>query len=144
MDANQSFGFIDSESDPNNELNWNDTEQIRNRSGCFQLLQLQGKSRCHCTPLIITFQHVHSDGADSILGEVRLTTCALDPRRSWLLKAVRGGLAETCDKDKCCLEKRCGSSKFKRSKTFLRAKLDMTLITQWQAPCLDFNVYLTL
>uniref|UniRef100_A0A803TYG3 Reverse transcriptase domain-containing protein n=1 Tax=Anolis carolinensis TaxID=28377 RepID=A0A803TYG3_ANOCA len=41
-----------------------------------------------------SFQLVELEDVDKILGEVRLTTCILDPCPSWLVREARGGLAE--------------------------------------------------
>uniref|UniRef100_A0A803SN06 Reverse transcriptase domain-containing protein n=1 Tax=Anolis carolinensis TaxID=28377 RepID=A0A803SN06_ANOCA len=47
-----------------------------------------------CPILMDSFQLVQPEDVDKVLGEVRATTCILDPCPSWLIKEARGGLAE--------------------------------------------------
>uniref|UniRef100_A0A803THP9 ribonuclease H n=1 Tax=Anolis carolinensis TaxID=28377 RepID=A0A803THP9_ANOCA len=47
-----------------------------------------------CPVLLDSFQLVELEDMDKILGEARPTTCILDPCPSWLVREVRGGLAE--------------------------------------------------
>ncbi|XP_062839868.1 uncharacterized protein LOC134299860 [Anolis carolinensis] len=47
-----------------------------------------------CPVLMGSFQLVELKDVDKVLGEVRATTCILDPCPSWLMREARGGLAE--------------------------------------------------
>uniref|UniRef100_A0A803THC7 Reverse transcriptase domain-containing protein n=1 Tax=Anolis carolinensis TaxID=28377 RepID=A0A803THC7_ANOCA len=47
-----------------------------------------------CPILMDSFQLVQPEDVDKVLGEVRATTCILDPCPSWLVREARGGLAE--------------------------------------------------
>ncbi|XP_062835007.1 uncharacterized protein LOC134298508 [Anolis carolinensis] len=47
-----------------------------------------------CPILMDSFQLVELEDVDKVLGEVRATTCILDPCPSWLVREARGGLAE--------------------------------------------------
>uniref|UniRef100_A0A803TP95 Reverse transcriptase domain-containing protein n=1 Tax=Anolis carolinensis TaxID=28377 RepID=A0A803TP95_ANOCA len=47
-----------------------------------------------CPILMDLFQLVQPEDVDKVLGEVRATTCILDPCPSWLVREARGGLAE--------------------------------------------------
>uniref|UniRef100_R4GD80 Reverse transcriptase domain-containing protein n=1 Tax=Anolis carolinensis TaxID=28377 RepID=R4GD80_ANOCA len=47
-----------------------------------------------CSILMDSFQSVLLEDVDKVLGEVRATTCILDPCPSWLVREARGGLAE--------------------------------------------------
>uniref|UniRef100_A0A803TL80 Reverse transcriptase domain-containing protein n=1 Tax=Anolis carolinensis TaxID=28377 RepID=A0A803TL80_ANOCA len=47
-----------------------------------------------CPILMDSFQLVELEDVDKVLGEVRATTCILDPCPSWLVREARGGLTE--------------------------------------------------